>query len=540
MKRTFISVLIGVLGISLACAKKGDDLTPKTPSAPKVTREYLLAHGFKELADAPGTFKLEHVRLRDVLRDIGVSPKSLCPTPNGEYPNDLLTAETSDINVIVRPEVPREKSPVDGSLVDPDAICAVDVSFPGPKHEFLKTDSTPHLHVKSVVVQSDRSKPLAVTLEISADGSKPVAVLQSDFSARLRGGNTPPVSSVGFLFPETTPQEIVVFPGKPLAYELSIPTDVIPGVRLSSGKYVLCIGICAFKGREPQRFDYEWEGEEYWSNEYRFTIGKEPAGTIRSGRSAPKVTRAYLLARGFKESADQSGVFTLEHVRLRDVSRDLGFPLASLRPIRSQARVNEELTADVSGMSIIVESEVPYSKSPMDGLLDNPDTICTVTVAISTGTVSGGGTGTKEYLQTESTPRLHITSVLVPKRRTMALKITFEFAADGKTPLAAEQGQFQVELFTAKKSIVFVGDASFPKNTPQPIDVNPGKPVTLTVTTARNTISHGSWSDLPSGQYFLRIAVNGTKDPDFDYQWTGERFSDEYKLTIKWAGKRGR
>ena len=131
--------------------------------------------------------------------------------------------------------------------------------------------------------------------------------------------------------------------------------------------------------------------------------------------TASKVTRAYLLARGFKESADQSGVFTLEHVRLRDVSRDLGFPLASLRPIRSQARVSEELTADVSGMTIIVESEVPYSENPHDGLLDNPDTICAATVAISTGAGPGNATAIKEYLQTKSSPRLHITSVLVPR-----------------------------------------------------------------------------------------------------------------------------
>ena len=44
----------------------------------------------------------------------------------------------------------------------------------------------------------------------------------------------------------------------------------------------------------------------------------------------PKLTREYLLANGFKQSAKNPDSFTVESVRLGDISKKLNFPLSAL------------------------------------------------------------------------------------------------------------------------------------------------------------------------------------------------------------------
>jgi hypothetical protein len=235
----------------------------------------LLSHGFKEVPDNPGTYELKHVRVGDVLRELDVSPTRLRPVVSGQRPDEVFIAQTPSLNLTLRPDQPLKIHRTDGSFADMDAICAVEVWFPAPKQNYLKTDSTPHLHIRSVTVQRDLSKPFVVALEITATGNKPVSIQASDFTADCRGGNIP--DSFGFSprFPEGIPGIITVSPGKPLACDVWISVEGMPTGHLSPGRYKLRIGICPFKGREPQSYDYEWEGDEYWSNEYTFLIGKE-------------------------------------------------------------------------------------------------------------------------------------------------------------------------------------------------------------------------------------------------------------------------
>jgi len=138
------------------------------------------------------------------------------------------------------------------------------------------------------------------------------------------------------------------------------------------------------------------------------------------------------------------------------------------------------------------------------------------------------------YLTTESHPRLRIRSVQKPEKKSRPLEVTVELASEGKTAVAVSREQFSVHIYTDQQPYLFVGDASFPTNAPRVFAVMPQKPSTLSVSASTNRLGDGKrWSDLPPGSYTLRIYINSGKRREFDYQWLGQTYSDDYKLVIK-------
>jgi hypothetical protein len=244
----------------------------KTPSTPTVTRDYLLSNGFREAKESrPGAFICEHAHLRNVMQTIGVPLAALRPIVGQPAHSDERGANSNGLGVLVRSEVRNQKGNiVSHSLDDPEAICTVEVWIKGPKREFQKTDGPPRLQIKSVEVAEDRSQPLQIEFALAATGKKPVAILQSNFHVQLTGGNIPPYPAFGFYFPEGTPQIVVVSPDKPALFKLNVPMDSVGW--LSSGNYAVRIRIGSGKGRGPARFDYEWEGVEHSSEEYKFVV----------------------------------------------------------------------------------------------------------------------------------------------------------------------------------------------------------------------------------------------------------------------------
>ena len=274
MKRLTVVVLFGLCGMSLSCARTGDDTKNNPPSPPKLTREYLLAHGFKQSPEDPDLFTREHALWRDVSRDLALPLASLAPVTNGR--STMRTADFPGVHIFIETEfllIQRNgvRYRVDYRYEDPDATCMVRVRINVsvlPPRQYLKTDSTPRLVIKSVAVPEDRSKPLQVELEVTAIGKKPVAISRYDFNVHLVGGSIPASQPlVGHFLPKATPEVIVVTPDKPFL----LPISVVTG-RWSAGDYTLRIWIGDFKTREPQEFDYEWEGKEYWSKEYKFVV----------------------------------------------------------------------------------------------------------------------------------------------------------------------------------------------------------------------------------------------------------------------------
>jgi len=246
--------------------------------------------------------------------------------------------------------------------------------------------------------------------------------------------------------------------------------------------------------------------------------------------------REYLVAHGFKRSATDRSIYQLKNVRLADVARDLGFRLDALRRIEQQPWFSDNRIVEVKGLYFVVRSEVRDKNGRViEDSLDDPNALCTVSVCINP-VIHG------KHLKTDSSPRMRIKSVTVPEDRLKPFQITFELSADGNTPLGLKQSQFGIALGAPGVSPRHSPNASvsFPKGTPDPIIVSPGKPVTFTVSAlisywepAPSTLRRV----LPAAEYPVCVAIFSGKDeaegPDFDYQWVFHTWSDEYKFVVK-------
>lgn len=152
------------------------------------------------------------------------------------------------------------------------AAVLVSLNQPPPDRQYAKTDSVPHLGIKSVVMPKDKSKPWQITFELTATGKKPVAMSQGEFGVRVTRKAAPPLDICFYLlFPEQTPKVITVSPRKPMVFTVDVPPDAIPDDVFSSGEYALQIVVSAGKRQKPS-VDYEWEGIEHSSDKYKFVI----------------------------------------------------------------------------------------------------------------------------------------------------------------------------------------------------------------------------------------------------------------------------
>ena len=112
IKQITIGLLLGLLGAPLACAQKGDDTKNNVAPAPKMTRDLLLAHQFKEWSDSRpemDIFERKQARFGDVLKDLGLSLSSFHPTVNQPATSDVRSADLPEGWVVVTSEV-RDKS----------------------------------------------------------------------------------------------------------------------------------------------------------------------------------------------------------------------------------------------------------------------------------------------------------------------------------------------------------------------------------------------------------------------------------------------
>ena len=128
---------------------------------------------------------------------------------------------------------------------------------------------------------------------------------------------------------------------------------------------------------------------------------------------------------------------------------------------------------------------------------------------------------------------MSIKIVMMPKDPARPLQVLFELAAEGKSPVAVSQEQFSVHISNDEQPRAFVGNAVFSTNAPKIFTVPAKIPLSLDVTTSSNRLAGGLWSDLRPGTYKLRVCIDAAKTREFDYQWLGETFSDDYTLVIK-------
>jgi len=253
----------------------------------------------------------------------------------------------------------------------------------------------------------------------------------------------------------------------------------------------------------------------------------------QSAPSQPKINGKYLLAHGFQQKWKETDpdIYDLETARLSDVLRDLGLSVEDLQPTVNRPGFFDWRDALREGMYVRVE---PHDRDPSGKSFGKSGSPCTVRVWLNEPPPQA-------YLKTESSPRMRVQSVKALQDPSKPLQITFELAAEGKTPLVLDsRGQFWIHLTTIGHSPQTVRAilASFPKGTPDRISVSPERPIMLSVSATdegANPVTHGPWTSLRPGQYVVAVRIAHFKKggPYFDYQWVGSKFSDEYTFSLK-------
>ncbi len=146
-------LIFSPLALSAAEAVKsnGEKLSVEVTEKPKLTRENLLAHGFKQSEKNKDSFVAEHARLGDVESALGFQITALRPTVSQSRHSDIRQGLVEGKQVLVKSEVRDEKGRiVPGSLDKPDAICTVYVSLKNyvPPKPPLRSDSTPRVQAQ--------------------------------------------------------------------------------------------------------------------------------------------------------------------------------------------------------------------------------------------------------------------------------------------------------------------------------------------------------------------------------------------------------
>ena len=142
--------------------------------------------------------------------------------------------------------------------------------------------------------------------------------------------------------------------------------------------------------------------------------------------------------------------------------------------------------------------------------------------------------GQPQYRHTDSYPKLHVKTVSIPANRSRPLKITLAVTCVGRTPIALSRDQFSVSISTENDPYLFYGEAIFAAGTPRILRLNSDETILLTVRTVRDrNFPQKSWGRLRPGNYELRVYINSGKSAEFDYQWLGQTYSNDYLLRIR-------
>lgn len=100
-------------------------------------------------------------------------------------------------------------------------------------------------------------------------------------------------------------------------------------------------------------------------------------------QSVSSVTIAdFLSSHGFTQSATDTSIYELQHVRLGDAAWQIGFSLGELKPTVSQSLHSDIRKVEVRGHWFIVRSEVKDAQGRIvRDSLNSPDAICTISTS---------------------------------------------------------------------------------------------------------------------------------------------------------------
>jgi hypothetical protein len=245
--------------------KKGENTAKSDTKPPELTRDYLLANGFKQSPKDADSFAAEHMGLKDAARILGFAIGSLHRRESSDAV--IRVGFVQGKRLVVRSETKGAKGNfIWRSAKRPDIVCTVEISLkkyvqPPPP---LKTDSNPRVTVKSVVVPKDRTKPLRVTYEIAAEGKLPVGLLFNQVGVRLTLGNSVLCETVGPFSDGCEEFIYLIKPGAPRSFTVTVPDDSTlddgdwDGFHPGKDTYAVQAVIDGQSVLRADAFDYSW------------------------------------------------------------------------------------------------------------------------------------------------------------------------------------------------------------------------------------------------------------------------------------------
>jgi len=271
MMRRLVTVgLVLALGRAFGDGEKAEPIAHVGGSNQEVSREYLLAHGFKRSARHPRTFVASGIRLGKAMRDLGICPSDIYPFPIEAPKFEVHAAIRYGSYVIYISSEMKDAAGrgVPGGLQDPNSLCTVSVVL-----DCAAPDAQAVVRIRSVAVTDPDTRRLQVTFLLMAVGKTPLAFSQRQFSVFLSGGPlSDEVYGADVKFAKNTPTVITVSSGKPVVLTMSVAgvlSDLKERVALASlaaGEYRVGVAV-SNNPKKVREFDYESLDE--WKSDYR-------------------------------------------------------------------------------------------------------------------------------------------------------------------------------------------------------------------------------------------------------------------------------
>ena len=277
-----VILVVGLLGICQRGEKSEEHTTRPEKVLPQMTRERLLACGFKESATARAWFVATNVQLSEIARVLGFSENDLQPSLGQRPGTDSCYLNFTTGYLLARSGFPDG----DGSAVPPrrpgaKPLYTVYVSLI-PRPQYAVPDDKAHVRVLSVSVPPGAPRTLEVTFEMWCDGKTPVWFARSDFAVNLKevGASPEDFSWTCDVTLQKAPEIISLSPRKPVRLSVSVSGEFtkVSGwsnmrrtlAAFPAGGYRLVMGAGSDQ-RLSRRFDFESK-EGALSAEYHFEL----------------------------------------------------------------------------------------------------------------------------------------------------------------------------------------------------------------------------------------------------------------------------
>ena len=98
--RRLVYAIYGLTALSLGCSDERSKVMD-TPKEATITREALIAHGFKESTSIAGAFVAENVRLASIAAQLGFDRANLYPVPGQSRWSDVRRVTVRGVTLVV-------------------------------------------------------------------------------------------------------------------------------------------------------------------------------------------------------------------------------------------------------------------------------------------------------------------------------------------------------------------------------------------------------------------------------------------------------